>query len=125
MNHKVKIGEETYEVNLEAAIKQGLIKKVSPPPKVGQVFRLGSGFYTLNLITKNSVCFICLFECNRFTDALRVIDPWDITSKEWDKITAGNNFEYVGEASNLREILNKFNSDTPCPASSNDPDDES
>jgi hypothetical protein len=124
MNHKVKIGEETYEVNLEAAIEQGLIKKINLV-KRGQVFRFKSALYLLSLVDENLVCLVNLNDGNRWDDAVSVKKDSDISRKEQEELFVGENFEYVGEASNLREILNKFNSDTPCPVSRNNPDDES
>lgn len=124
MSHKVKIGEETYEINLEAAIKQGLIKKVNPI-KRGQVFRFKSALYLLSSVDENLVCLVGLNDGNRWDDPVRVKKYQDISREEQEELFGEDNFEYVGEASNLREILNKFNPDTPCPVSRNNPDDES
>lgn len=121
MNHKVKIGEETYEVNLEAAIEQGLIKKINLV-KRGQVFRFKSALYLLSSVDENLVCLVGLNDGNRWDDLVRVKKYQDISREEQEELFGEDNFEYVGEVGNLREILNKFNSDTPrpCPQDSSD-----
>ena len=97
----VKIGETEYEINLEKAVEQGLIKKVEKfvPKILGQRFKYTcwnwgpSEEYILAQTDTREIALIDLKNGNRFTKPVNVKSSSNITEDEWAAITH-NNAEY-------------------------------
>ena len=95
----VKIGETEYEINLEKAVEQGLIKKVEKfvPKILGQRFKYTywgpSEEYILAQTDTREIALIELKVGNRFTKPVNVKNSSNITEDEWAAITH-NKAEY-------------------------------
>ena len=107
MKHTIKIGTESYEIDLEASIRKGTAKSLRTY-RIGDIFEVGESgdIMILARTSERSACLIAVNGSesgNRWTNSVVIGNLVTISADDLNKISGGDTCVYLGR--DLSKVL--------------------